>query len=58
MIRLTDEERNPGWDDDPQLVKKRDKLLVILGMPIELVRKERESKEAFYQRACQYFFDV
>lgn len=58
LIRLTDEERNPGWYDDAQLVKKRDKLLVILGMPIEPVRKEGESKEAFHQRACQYFFDV
>ena len=55
---MTDEERHPNWADDPQAIKRRDQLLVILGMPIDPVRKEGETKEAFQKRSNQYFFDL
>lgn len=58
LFRITDEELNPGWYNDPQLVKERDRLMVILGMSLDPIREEGESKEAYRQRACQYFFDV
>ncbi|OTO01224.1 hypothetical protein [Enterococcus sp. 5B3_DIV0040] len=58
LFELTDEEYHPNWFNDPQAIKRRDRLLVILGTPIDPVRKVGETKEAFHQRACQYFFDV
>ncbi|HAP4164497.1 TPA: hypothetical protein IUV20_002585 [Enterococcus faecalis] len=58
LFELTDEEYHPNWFNDPQAIKRRDQLLVILGTPIDPVRKVGETKEAFHQRACQYFFDV
>ncbi|WP_141108425.1 hypothetical protein [Enterococcus sp. 5B3_DIV0040] len=58
LFELTDEEYHPNWFNDPQAIKRRDRLLVILGTPIDPVRKPGETKEAFQQRACQYFFDV
>ncbi|OTO05125.1 hypothetical protein [Enterococcus sp. 5B3_DIV0040] len=58
LAELTDEEYHPNWFNDPQAIKRRDQLLVILGTPIDPVRKVGETKEAFHQRACQYFFDV
>lgn len=58
LFELTDEERHPNWADDPQAIKRRDQLIVILGMPIDPVRKEGETKEAFQKRSNQYFFDL
>ncbi|MDT2690922.1 hypothetical protein P7E30_12010 [Enterococcus gallinarum] len=58
LFELTDEEYHPNWFNDPQAIKRRDRLLVILGDPIDPVRKVGETEEAFQKRRCQHFFDV
>lgn len=58
LFELTDEERHPNWMDDPQAIKRRDRLLVILGIPIDLVRQDGETKETFQKRSHQYYFDL